>query len=833
MTGKTRLLILAAALVVAALAQGQGTIDDYERSAQVRARISGKVFKERIRPNWLPGGDRFWYRNDLAGGRREFVLVDAPKGQRRPAFDHARLAEALGKALGRAVDPERLPIDALEFDRSGAKLAVGDRAFAWDDAKKTLRELRGAEVPLPSLPNLGEPQPSGTGGEETEILFVNRLRHAVRIFWIDGDGKRQAYGEIQPGQSRAQHTFENHVWLATDSDGKIVGVFRATAKAGTAVLDGRPPERPRRQGRAPRVDGASPDGKWVAFFRDSNLWIREVASGKETQLSTDGAPGHAYRDEFAWSPDSKKIAVFKVEDGDRRKVTLVESSPRDQLQPKVITIDYPKPGDKVDQRRPHLFEVPSGREIPIATDLFPNSYENWGLRWHPDSSRFTFVYNERGHQTLRVIAVDATTGATRAMVDERSPTFIHYSGKFFLEFLDDRRELIWMSERDGWCHLYLIDQETGRVKRQITKGEWVVQGVDRVDAAKRQIWFRAGGLDPKQEPYYTHSCRVDIDTGKIVDLTPGDGTHSIEYSPDGRFYIDRYSRVDLPPVHELRRTEDGALLCKLEEADATELLATGWRPPERFVAKGRDGKTDIYGIIIRPISFDPTRRYPVIESIYAGPHGFHVPKAWGLFTGQLELAELGFVVVQIDGMGTSGRSKAFHDVCWRNLKDAGFPDRILWMKAAAETRPWMDLSRVGIFGGSAGGQNAMGALLFHGDFYKAAVADCGCHDNRMDKIWWNEQWMGYPIGPWYAESSNAVNAHLLQGKLLLILGELDTNVDPSSTLQVVDALNRAGKDYEFLFVPGGGHCPGGSPYGLRRQRDFFVRSLYGVEPRSR
>ncbi|MCX7801306.1 MAG: DPP IV N-terminal domain-containing protein, partial [Fimbriimonadales bacterium] len=794
---------------------------------------SGKVYKERIRPSWLPGGDRFWYRNDLSGGRREFVLVDAPKGRRAPAFDHARLAEALSRRLGREVRADGLPIDALEFDRGSVRFTVGERGFRWDDARRELRELGPAEIPLPSLPNLGRPEPSGPAGEETEILFVNRLRQTLRLYWIDPEGARQAYGELAPGSSRRQHTYENHVWLVADAEGRPVAAFRATAKPATAVVDGRAAERPQRPRRPQRPDGSSPDGKWVAFFRDHNLWIREASTGKETRLSSDGAPGHAYRGEIAWSPDSTRIAVFKVEDGDRRKITLVESSPRDQLQPKVRTIDYPKPGDELDQPRPHLFEVPSGREIPIPTDLFPNAYETWGLRWFPDSSRFTFVYNERGHQVLRVIAVDASTGQTRAMVEERSPTFIHYSGKFFLEFLDDRRELVWMSERDGWNHLYLIDQETGRVKRRITKGEWVVQGVDRLDPAKRQIWFRAGGIDPAQDPYHTHFCRVDIDSGRIVDLTPGDGTHTIEYSPDGRFYIDRYSRVDLPPVHELRRTEDGALLCKLEEADASELLATGWRPPERFVAKGRDGKTDIYGIIVRPITFDPARRYPVIESIYAGPHGFHVPKAWGLFAGQLELAELGFVIVQIDGMGTSGRSKAFHDVCWRNLKDAGFPDRILWMKAAAETRPWMDLTRVGIFGGSAGGQNALGALLFHGDFYKAAVADCGCHDNRMDKIWWNEQWMGYPIGPWYEESSNVVHAHRLQGKLLLILGELDTNVDPASTLQVVDALNRAGKDYEFLFVPGGGHCPGGSPYGLRRQRDFFVRALHGVEPRSR
>jgi dipeptidyl aminopeptidase/acylaminoacyl peptidase len=270
---------------------------------------------------------------------------------------------------------------------------------------------------------------------------------------------------------------------------------------------------------------------------------------------------------------------------------------------------------------------------------------------------------------------------------------------------------------------------------------------------------------------------------------------------------------------------DGRLLVQLEEADWSELLAAGWQVPERFVAKGRDGETDIYGVIIRPSHFEPGKKYPVIEQIYAGPQGAFVPKGFSLQLGDVQLAELGFIVVRIDGMGTSHRSKAFHDVCWKNLADAGFPDRRLWLEAAAKQHPELDLSRVGIVGGSAGGQNALGALLFHGDFYHAAVADCGCHDNRMDKVWWNELWMGWPIGEHYAEQSNVTQAHRLEGKLMLIVGELDNNVDPASTLQVVDALIKADKDFELLLIPGAGHGAGGSPYGRRRTWDFFVRHL--------
>jgi dipeptidyl aminopeptidase/acylaminoacyl peptidase len=352
-----------------------------------------------------------------------------------------------------------------------------------------------------------------------------------------------------------------------------------------------------------------------------------------------------------------------------------------------------------------------------------------------------------------------------------------------------------------------------------------------VDEANRQIWFRAGGIRPEQDPYYVHLCRVNFDGSGLLVLTEGDGTHDVTFSPDRRFLLDRWSRVDQPPVTELRRAEDGRLICALEQADWSALLETGWQPPERFAAKGRDGETDIYGIIIRPSDFDPSRSYPVIEQIYAGPQGAFVPKAFGLEVRQHAIAELGFVVVQIDGMGTSHRSKAFHDVCWRNLGDSGFPDRILWMKAAAAKYPYMDLTRVGIYGGSAGGQSALRGLLAHGDFYKVGVADCGCHDNRMDKIWWNELWMGWPLGPHYEEQSNVTQAHRLEGKLLLTVGELDRNVDPASTMQVVDALIKADKDFDLLIVPGAGHGVGESPYAARRRMDFFVRHLLNVGPR--
>jgi dipeptidyl aminopeptidase/acylaminoacyl peptidase len=602
-------------------------------------------------------------------------------------------------------------------------------------------------------------------------------------------------------------------------------------------LEPLPPASPRGRGRRRGVRSPrsteSPDGKYSAVVKEHNLYLRDQDSDRVTVLSTGGTEDDGYDARVYWSPDSSKLVALRTRKGDERKVYLVESSPRDQVQPRLQSYDYLKPGDRLPIARPHLFDVAAAREIPVADELFTNPWGIDDLAWSADSSRFTFLYNQRGHQVLRLVAVDAATGTARALIDEQSPTFIDYSQKMFRHDVAETGEILWASERDGWNQLYLYDGRSGDVKNAITHGEWVVRGVDHVDEAKRQVWFRAGGIRPGQDPYQIHYARANFDGSDLVILTEGDGTHAVEFSPDRRFLVDTYSRVDLPPVTELRRGDNGARVLVLEEADLSALQATGWQVPERFVARGRDGTTDIYGVIYRPTTFDPGKRYPVIEQIYAGPQGAFVPKRFAAMHSGQVLAELGFIVVQIDGMGTNWRSKAFHDVCWRNLGDAGFPDRILWIKAAAERYPYLDLTRVGIYGGSAGGQNALGALLFHGDFYKAAVADCGCHDNRMDKIWWNEAWMGWPVGPEYAASSNVTNAHKLRGKLLLTVGELDRNVDPASTMQVVNALIKAGKDFDFVVFPGAGHGAGSSRYGERRRRDFFVRHLLGVEPPDR
>jgi dipeptidyl aminopeptidase/acylaminoacyl peptidase len=749
-TLRLRLVVIVVAALAPRTGSAQGTAEDYARAERLREQTRGKVSSASVTAHWLAGGDRFWYRREHPAGTREFVVVDARTGTRRPAFDHARLAAALAGATAMPHEAAHLPIERIEIDEEdeGAiRFEAHDKAWRYDPAADAL----GPGAPL------GRPP-------ETE---------------------------------------------ARNRGGRGRGFRRSSPRA------------------------ESPDGKFTVVVKEHNLSLKNNQTGEESALSTGGTVDDGYDDDVYWSPDSSKLVALRTKKGGERTVYLIESSPRDQLQPKLQSYDYLKPGDKLPVPRPHLFDVAGRTEIAVADELFANPWSLTQLAWSADSARFTFLYNQRGHQALRLVAIDAQTGAASAIIDERSNTFIDYSQKLYRHDVAETGEILWASERDGWNHLYLYDGRTGVVKNPITRGEWVVRGVDHVDEAKRQVWFRAGGIRPGQDPYYIHHARVNFDGSGLVILTERDGTHEVAFSPDRKYLIDTYSRVDLPPVTELRRGEDGALVCVLDQADASALRASGWQVPERFVARGRDGTTDIFGVIYRPTSFDPARKYSVIERIYAGPQGAFVPKRFAALQSGQELAELGFVVVQIDGMGTNWRSKAFHNVCWKDLGDAGFPDRILWMKAAAATYPYLDLTRVGVYGGSAGGQNALGALLFHGEFYKAAVADCGCHDNRMDKIWWNEAWMGWPIGPQYEASSNVTNAHRLQGKLLLMVGELDRNVDPASTMQVVNALIKAGKDFDFIVFPGAGHGAGSSRYGERRRRDFFVRHLLGVEPPER
>lgn len=758
---------------------------------------SGRVYKSQITPHWFANNTRFWYRNDLRGGGKEFILVEinTDAGTRKPAFDHQKLAAALSKA-GVECRADRLPFDEIAFVEEGKAISFRAGGAAWKcdlSSYECTKEKTSSLLPLLDQ----AAQENALAREQAEIQQRRQEEEQARAEALLPDG---------PSPSEEAEQTEQ------------------------VALQKQPPRSDR-----------SPDGKWTAFLKENNVYIRS-GDGKEVQLSKDGAEGNSYG-MLEWAGDSRTLVAFRIEPGERKDVYLIQSSPKEGGRAKLQTRPYALPGDKFTAYELNLFDVANAKQIKPEVDRTDFGRPN--LRWRRDGHTFTYEKYDRGHQRFRLIEVDTHKATVRNLIDEKTETFIwsaHTEGLRNLptvRWLQKSDEIINTTERDGWRHLYLLDARDGKVKNLITPGEFVVREVIQVDEAQRQVWYWASGKNPGQDPYFRQLYRVNFDGTGLVALTDSNGDHHqdttqqpLKFSPDRKHLIVKYDRIDLAPVHELRRVQDGKLMCELERADDSELRANGWEPPEVFVAKGRDGKTDIWGIICRPRRLDTNKKYPVIEHIYAGPHGSHVPKR---FTGTrpfTTFTDLGFIVAKCDGMGTANRSKAFHDVCWKDLKDAGFPDRILWHQAIAKKYAYYDISRVGITGGSAGGQNSTGALLFHPEFYKVAVSGCGCHDNRMDKASWNEQWMGYPVGPHYSASSNVDNAHRLKGKLLLIVGELDTNVPPESTLRVADALIRASKDFDYLVVPNVGHGNGGT-YGTRRMQDYFVRHLHGVEPPNR
>ncbi len=785
-------VVAAAGLFSAGLlvsAQTAGTADavkaDYDRANSLRDRVANKVYDTAEAPNWIAGSSRFWYRKTVKGGN-QFVLVDPAAATKSAPFDHARLAAGIKAVTSGNVTEITLPFTTFSYaDNSAAiEFAIGGSG-------------RAGGVP------------AGAAGAAAAL---RRLRCVLATYVCQSVASENADAPQGPGRG-----------------GRAGG-------APAAATD------------APQFR-VSPDGRTEAFIQNFNVFVRPTGRADQAAaLSWEGSEGNFYTfQSMQWSPDSKKLAAYRRVPGYNRQLVFVQSSPDDQVQPKVSSRLYRKPGDTVDIDTPVLFSIESRAQTIVSNEQFPNPYANQRVEWRKDSRAFTFEYNQRGHQVYRVIEVDAATGKARTVIDETAKTFIDYrrtaagltdSGRTARFDLADGQEIVWMSERDGWSHLYLYDGATGRVKNQITRGHWAVHHVERVDEPRRQIYFTANGMDAgpqagdsravRHDPYFLHWFRINFDGTGLTRFTEADAMHSVAWSPDQEFYIDTYSRVDLPPVSELRRVSDQKVVMALERADAADLTATGWTAPEVFVSKARDGVTDIWGVIIRPTNFDASRKYPVIENIYAGPQGSFVPKTFSTQQGMQTLAELGFIVVQIDGMGTANRSKAFHELSYKNLQDAGFADRILWHKAVAAKYPSYDVTRVGIYGTSAGGQNAAGAVLFHPEFYTAAASSAGCHDNRMDKIWWNEQWMGWPIGPEYAAASNADHAKNLQGALLLIVGEMDTNVDPASTMQVVNQLILANKEFELLVIPNAGHSGGGA-YGDHKRFDFFMRHLRGIQ----
>jgi dipeptidyl-peptidase-4 len=593
----------------------------------------------------------------------------------------------------------------------------------------------------------------------------------------------------------------------------------------------------------------SPNKRWAAFVRDHNLFLRDVSTGTELQLTQDGVKSWDYATPLPslrlmvdqgtedvkqpaavfWAPDSSKLVTYRIDSRNSGRFTSVQFVPPNQLRPKAFTYVYPLPGEVLAKADPIIFDIQSGRRTDVKSASIELPFqEGPGFEWFPDSKSFFYDYDERGYKAKELRVVDASTGEQRVVLRQQSDPYVD-PGETFYRFIKGTGEILWSSERDGWNHLYLYSK-TGQLENQITQGHWVVQQIEYVDEPSRRVYFTASGREKDEDPYQTHLYSVGFDGKGLQLLTPENATHSVNFSGDGAYFIDTYSRPDLPVKAVLRRAKDGSQQRVLEESDPSWLTKMGWKAPEPFQGKAADGTTDLYGLIWRPSNFDAAKKYPIVEFAYTGPQSFFVPKTFNTFWLQ-SMTELGFVVVMIDGRGTSGRSRAFHLFSYRNLGGA-FEDHVAMIKQMASRYPCMDVERVGIFGTSAGGYGAVHAMLAFPDFYKVGVATSGDHDARLDKAWWNELYQGYPVQDDYVEQSNVTMASRLKGHLLLEHGDIDDNVHPVETMRLADALMKANKDFDMLFVPNMFHGESGehAHYLVRRRWDYFVQHLLGVIP---
>ena len=775
-----RVLFLAASVLALAPAFGQPkfTTADYQRAEKFMTyNTSPLVLRSGVRPNWL-SGDRFWYCVITQGGN-EFMLIDPANGTRAPAFDHAKVAAALAAATGRSFDAANLSFQALEFSPDGRSITVQ------------------------------------AGSRWTCDLMGGKCTAA------EGGGSRGRGG--RGGMD-------------------VCGGGGAGAGRGSDVIP----------------ESLSPDKKHAAFIRDWNLWVRDVATGKETQMTTDGAKDFGYatdnagwsssnRPILAWSPDSKRIATFQQDQRNVGEMYLVETKVG---HPALRAWKYPLPGDEVvptiqrvvidlDGPRVTRLETPPDQHRSTLCDhVVCRGGGDWAdVEWSPDGSTLAFVSTSRDHKQEVLRIANATTGAVRDVLREETPTFFESgNGRVNWHYLAGSKEIIWFSERDNWGQLYLYESETGKLKNQITSGEGNVTQVIRVDEKDRMIYFLGVGREKGRDPYFIHLYRVGFDGKNLALLTPEDANHDVVLSPSGKYFTDSYSKPDVPAVAVVR-DQAGKLVETLEKADISKLTATGWEPPMGFTVKARDGVTDLYGLMFRPTNFNSAKKYPIVNHIYPGPQTGSVgSRNFSPARGDCQaLAELGFIVVEIDGMGTPWRSKKFHEAYFGNLGDNTLPDQVTGMKQLAARYPWIDIERAGIYGHSGGGFATADAMFRYPDFFKVGISEAGNHDNREYEDDWGEKWQGLletnPDGTTnYDNQANQLQAKNLKGKLLLAHGTMDNNVPPYNTLLVVNELIKANKDFDLLLLPNRNHGFGNEPYVVRRRWDFFVRWLLGAEP---
>lgn len=601
----------------------------------------------------------------------------------------------------------------------------------------------------------------------------------------------------------------------------------------------------------------SPDGSKVIFIRDWNLWIRDLQTSEETQLTNDGIENFGYATDNAgwrksdrpivkWSPDSRKIATYRQ---DQRHVSDMFLVSTNVGEPRLESWKYPIPEDEdIIQIHRVIIEVKSAKVIPLQVPPDPRrgtlcddiscSGALDDTQWNEAGTELSFVSTSRDHKEAKMRIADAETGEVREIFNEVVETqYESGQGSINWRYLPDSEEIIWYSERDNWGHLYLYDSETGDLKHQITEGDFVVTRLLKVDQENRVLLFEANGREEGRDPYFSHFYRINFDGTNLQLLTPEDANHSISLAPEHYFFVDTFSQPDVPPVSVLRDLE-GELITVLEETDISRLEATGWKPPKQFSVKSSNGEWDLFGLMFTPTDLDETRKYPVVNYIYPGPQGGGVGSR--SFTparrDHQALAELGFIVVVIDGTCNPGRSKAFHDACYGNIADNTLEDQMGGLRQLSEDHPYLDLERVGIWGHSGGGFATAAALFHYPGFYKVGISESGNHDNRNYEDDWGERYIGLLVEDKaglsnYEAQANQNFAHKLEGKLLLAHGGMDDNVPPYNTYLVVEALNRANKDYDLILFPNARHGFGqDSYYMMRRRWDYFVKHLQGAEP---
>ena len=757
-------------------AQTKLTAADYARAEKAMTyNTTPLMFGAGVRPNWLPD-ERFWYRNTTAGGS-EFILVDPAKGTRQPAFNHAKLAAALSSAANSVFDANRLPFTELEFSADGQAVTVAANGRRWKC------DVGGSKCAADS-----SPAPAGSGG---------------------GRGGRAGRGGGGGGG---------------------------------------------------RAESLSPDHKRAVFIRDNNLWNRDVASGKETQLTKDGVKDFGYATDNAgwtgsdrpillWSPDSRRVATFQQDQRGVGEMYLVETKVG---HPTLRQWKYPLPGDPVvttiqrvviDVDDPHVvrLEVPPDQHRSTLCDDVACRGGEWSdVQWSPDASSLAYVSTTRDHKVETLRVADPLTGKVRDVFEEKADTqFESGNGRVNWYYLPNSKEFIWFSERDNWGQLYLYDLETGKLKNQITTGEGNVTQLLRVDEGKRQLFFLGVGKEKGRDPYFAHLYSVGFDGKGLKLLTPEDANHDVSLSQSGRYFVDSYSKPDVPAVAVLRDA-DGKLISNLGKADISKLLATGWKPPTPFTVKARDGATDLYGLMFKPANFDESKKYPIVNYIYPGPQTGSVgSRNFSVARGDCQaLADLGFIVIELDGMGTPWRSKKFHDAYYGDMGDNTLPDQVAGMKELARRYPWIDIDRAGIWGHSGGGFATADAMFRYPDFFKVGIAESGNHDNREYEDDWAERYQGLLVKNAdgttnYDNQANQLQAKNLKGHLLLAHGTMDNNVPPYNTLLVVSELIKANKDFDLIMLPNRAHGYGeDGNYMTRRRWDYFVRYLMGAEPPS-